>query len=52
VVLENIETLPACAANIEMDNELIDDLLQRRQVPTATSNAFEFSIVRPFRRML
>ena len=41
LVLEDLEASPAGAADVEMDDELVDDLLQRRQVPSAAADPFD-----------
>ena len=40
-VLEDLEALPAGAADVEVEDELIDDPLEQRQVPAAAADALD-----------
>ncbi len=41
LVLEHLEAAPARAADVEMDDELVDDLLEQREVPAPASDALD-----------
>src|ERR1035438_9874878 len=40
-ILEHLEALPARAANVEVDDKLIDHPLEERQVPTAAAHTLD-----------
>src|SRR5260221_5217168 len=42
MILQNIETLAARAACIEVNDKLVDDALQSRQVPSAAAHPLQF----------
>jgi hypothetical protein len=44
MIVQNLKTLPADAANVEMDYKLIDHLLQQGQIPSAATNALDFLV--------
>src|ERR1022692_2425603 len=40
-VLQYLETSPARARHVKMNDELVNDLLQQRQIPAATADCFD-----------
>ena len=44
MVLQDVKTLPAHAAHVEVNDKLIHDALQQRQVPAAAADLLNFFI--------
>src|SRR4051812_10848552 len=45
MIVQDVEALAARATDVEVIDELIDDVLQRRKIPSAAANALEGLVV-------
>src|SRR5262245_51953606 len=48
MIVKNLETFPADAADIEVNDKLVHDALEQRQIPAAAADLFDFGVGKGF----